>query len=81
MCRSAGQGGGQHIAEAGGLASAITAAITTTQPAPQAAGPVPVANALRAEIPALTMLSDGERHVLAEWLDRIVTATGSGSGS
>ena len=33
------------------------------------------------EIPALTMLSDGERHVLAEWLDRIVTATGSGSGS
>ena len=60
---------------------AIVAAITTSEPGPQAAGPVPVANALRAEIPGLTMLSSGERHVLAEWLDRIVTATGSGSGS
>jgi hypothetical protein len=60
---------------------AIVAAIATAEPALRAAGPVPVANALRAEIPALTMLSDGERHVLAEWLDRIVTATGSGSGS
>jgi AcrR family transcriptional regulator len=56
---------------------AIVAAIATAEPAPRAAGPIPVANALRAEIPALTMLSDGERHVLAEWLDRIVTATGS----
>ena len=60
---------------------AIVAAIATAEPALRAAGPVPVANTLSAEIPALTMLSDGERHVLAEWLDRIVTATGSGSGS
>ena len=42
---------------------AIVAAIATSEPGPQAAGPVAVANALRAEIPGLTMLSDGERHV------------------
>jgi hypothetical protein len=100
MRHSAGQGGGQHITEVGGLApeqlleggvddgerrgdpvqAPLLAAIATAEPAPRAAGPVPVANALRAEIPVLTMLSDGERHVLAEWLDRIVTATGCGSG-
>jgi AcrR family transcriptional regulator len=59
---------------------AVIAAITTAGPGPQTAGPVPVANTLRAELPGLTMLSDGERHILAEWLDRIVTATGCGSG-
>jgi AcrR family transcriptional regulator len=60
---------------------ALVAAITIAGPAPRTTGPIPVANALRAELPGLTMLSDGERHVLAEWLDRVVTATGSGSGS
>ena len=59
---------------------AIVVATTTAEPGPQTAGPIPVANALRAEIPGLTMLSSGERHVLAEWLDRIVTARGCGSG-
>jgi AcrR family transcriptional regulator len=53
---------------------AVVAAIATVGPGPQAPGPVPAANALRAEIPGLTMLSPGERHVLQEWLDRIVSA-------
>ena len=39
---------------------AIVAAITTSEPGPQTGGPVPVANALRAEIPSLTMLSPGD---------------------
>ena len=53
---------------------AVVAAIATAEPRPQAPGPIPAANALRTEIPDLTMLSPGERHVLAEWLDRIVSA-------
>lgn len=53
---------------------ALAAAIATAEPRPQASGPVPAANALRAELPSLTMLSSGERHVLDEWLGRIVTA-------
>ena len=53
---------------------AVAAAIATAEPRPQAPGPIPAANALRTEIPDLTMLSPGERHVLQEWLDRIVSA-------
>ncbi len=53
---------------------AMAAAIATAGPRPQAPGPTPAANALRTEIPDLTMLSPGERHVLQEWLDRIVSA-------
>jgi hypothetical protein len=53
---------------------AVVAAIATAGPRPQAPGPIPAANALRTEIPDLTMLSPGERHVLQEWLDRIVSA-------
>jgi hypothetical protein len=40
------------------------------------AGPVPAANALRAQLPALTSLSPGERHVLGEWLDRLIAEEG-----
>ena len=53
---------------------ALAAAIATAEPRPRASGPVPAANALRAGLPDLTMLSPGERHVLDEWLGRIVTA-------
>jgi AcrR family transcriptional regulator len=53
---------------------ALVAAIATAGPGPQAPGPIPAVNALRTQIPGLTMLSSGERHVLGEWLDRIVTA-------
>ena len=72
MLCSGGQGGGQNIASE--RFDAVAAAIATAEPRPQAPGPIPAANALRTEIPDLTMLSPGERHVLAEWLDRIVSA-------
>lgn len=36
-----------------------------------AGGAVTAANALRARLPELEMLTDGERHVLGEWLARI----------
>jgi hypothetical protein len=35
---------------------------------------VAAANALRAELSEVTALTDGERHVLTEWLDRIAGA-------
>jgi AcrR family transcriptional regulator len=35
-------------------------------------GPVPAANTLRAQLPNLAVLSSGERHVLDEWLTRII---------
>jgi hypothetical protein len=53
---------------------ALVTAITTEESRLRAGGPVPVANALRAEIPGLTMLNSGERHVPADRLDRIVAA-------
>lgn len=37
-------------------------------------GPVPAAIALRAHAPDLDALSESERHLLAEWLDRIAAA-------
>ena len=61
-----------HLSDA--TFDALAAAIATAEPRPQAAGPIPAANALRTELPDLTVLSSGERHVLEEWLDRIVTA-------
>lgn len=60
-----------HLSDA--TFDALVAAIATTEPAPRPPGPIPAANALRTELPNLTMLSSGERHVLEEWLDRIVT--------
>ena len=35
-------------------------------------GPGPAANTLRARLPSLTALTSGERHVLDEWLTRII---------
>jgi len=61
-----------HLSDA--TFDALVAVIATAEPIPQPLGPIPAANALRTELPNLTVLSSGERHVLQEWLDRIVTA-------
>ena len=61
----------------GATFDALIAAITSGQPAPDAPGPVPAANTLRAELSNLTVLTDGERHVFREWLDRIVAGRDS----
>lgn len=50
---------------------AVVAAITTGQVGTRDAGPATAANALRSQLPDLEMLTDGERHVLEEWLTRI----------
>jgi AcrR family transcriptional regulator len=49
----------------------IIGAITTGGPGLAASGPAAAANALHAQLDELGMLTDGERHVLSEWLDRI----------
>ena len=41
------------------------------------AGPLTAAVALRAVAPSLDMLSDAERHLLTDWLDRIVDGLGT----
>jgi AcrR family transcriptional regulator len=51
---------------------AIIAAITIAAPEPERLGLAPVATTLRALLPGADGLTDGERHLLAEWLDRIV---------
>lgn len=51
----------------------VVTAITTDPTALPAPGPVPAANTLRAHLPDLVALTDGERHVLQEWLTRITT--------
>jgi AcrR family transcriptional regulator len=53
--------------------SALVAAITTDDVAPTLDGPVPAANALRAQLEDLNALTPGERHVLDEWLARITS--------
>lgn len=50
---------------------AVIAAVTTDAPAPAAPGPVTAAVALRAVLPQTTALTDLERALLREWLDRI----------
>jgi hypothetical protein len=50
---------------------AVVAAITTGQVGTRDAGPATAANALRSQLPDLEILTDGERHVLDEWLTRI----------
>ncbi|WP_432930430.1 TetR/AcrR family transcriptional regulator [Microbispora sp. CA-135349] len=50
---------------------AAIAAITTDAPAVETPGPAAAAMALRAALPDATALTDGERHVLGEWLDRL----------
>jgi len=50
---------------------AAIAAITTDAPAPARPGPVAAAVTLRAALPQTTALTQQERGLLAEWLDRI----------
>jgi AcrR family transcriptional regulator len=53
---------------------AVIAAITTGAPAPAPPGPVSAAVALRAVLPQTTALTDQERGLMQEWLDRIADA-------
>jgi len=55
---------------------ATISAITTDAPASSAPGPVGAAIALRAALADLPALSDPERALLAEWLDRIASPDG-----
>jgi len=50
---------------------AVIAAITTDAPPVASPGPVPAAVALGAALPDLETLTDAERGLLREWLDRI----------
>ncbi|GGO12009.1 TetR family transcriptional regulator [Microbispora rosea subsp. aerata] len=50
---------------------AAIAAVTTDAPVVEATGPAAAAMALLAALPDATALTDGERHVLGEWLDRL----------
>ena len=52
---------------------AAIAAITTDAPAFESSGPAAAAVALRAVLPEVQSLSDGERSLLTEWLDRLTT--------
>jgi AcrR family transcriptional regulator len=53
---------------------AVLAAVTTDAPTPTDAGLVGHAVALRAALPEAKVLTEPERGLLAEWLDRIATA-------
>jgi AcrR family transcriptional regulator len=57
------------------LASAPGGPAATVDAADATAGVVPAANALRAALPGLGPLSPGERHVLGEWLDRVIAGS------
>ncbi|MFC9689223.1 TetR/AcrR family transcriptional regulator [Kribbella sp. NPDC056951] len=75
MIRAAGTGAvltllSQPKADLDGLLEAVLASILTTNPAPPASDTVAVVNAFRAAMPDLPTLSDNERSLLTEWLDR-----------
>jgi len=53
------------------LREAMIAAVTYREPAVPERGPAPAARALRAALPDQTTLTDGERQLLTEWLDRL----------
>jgi AcrR family transcriptional regulator len=53
----------------------VIGAITTDDTGPATSGPVAAANALRAQLDELSVLTDGERHALGEWLDRIASSS------
>ncbi|MEV6157580.1 TetR/AcrR family transcriptional regulator [Nonomuraea sp. NPDC052129] len=55
---------------------AVIAAITTDAPAAVSPGPVTAAVTLRAVLPRTTVLTDPERRLLEEWLDRIAGPAG-----
>ncbi len=54
---------------------AVIAAITVAAAAPEPPRLAPVATTLRALLPDAEGLTQGERHLLAEWLDRMVRAS------
>jgi hypothetical protein len=54
----------------------MIAGITTATPALEAPGPAAAAITLRALLPDVKALTAGERQLLLEWLDRIVTSCG-----
>ncbi len=54
---------------------AVIAAITTEAAPPEQPSLAPVAATLRALLPGAEGLTEGERHLLAEWLDRMVRAS------
>ena len=51
---------------------AVIAAITTEAAPPEQPSLAPIATTLRALLPGAEGLTEGERHLLAEWLDRMV---------
>lgn len=53
---------------------AAIAAITLDAPVLKSSGPAPAAVALRAALPEVQSLSDGERSLLTEWLNRLAAA-------
>jgi hypothetical protein len=55
---------------------AMIAGITTATPALEAPGPAAAAITLRALLSDVKVLTAGERQLLLEWLDRIVTSCG-----
>ncbi len=55
---------------------AAIAAITTDAPAFEGSGPAAAAAALRAALPEVHSLSDGERSLLTEWLSRLTAIRG-----
>ncbi|MEV7729995.1 helix-turn-helix domain-containing protein [Streptomyces sp. NPDC087917] len=54
------------------LREAMVAAVTHQEPLAADEGPAGAARALRARLPEQTTLSSAERHLLREWLDRVV---------
>ena len=61
--------GGERASDA--AREAMIATITMSSPAVERSGAALAAIALRAALPDATSLTDGERHVLGEWLDRL----------
>jgi len=51
---------------------AVIAAVITDGPKPERLSLAPVATTLRALLPGADGLTEGEQHLLAEWLDRMV---------
>ena len=59
---------------AAALYDAVLRQILTDAAAPTDTGPLPTTVAFRTVVPGLDMLSDAERHLLTDWLDRAVAA-------
>ena len=55
---------------------AVIAAITVTEPVVERPGPAAAAVAMRALLPETAALTESERRLMAEWLDRIADAEG-----